>query len=89
MKSVDSSDEFEFVKGMPKAELPAGPKDLLQARINALSDEGMTQREMAEFISPLLSLRTFQKWVTGERLPPDWVCLIVVEKLGKVGTKRR
>jgi DNA-binding transcriptional regulator YiaG len=37
-----------------------------------LADSGLTAREVAAAVSPLLSVRTVEDWLQGRRTPPEW-----------------
>lgn len=46
-----------------------------EARLNA----GLTQAKMSEFFK--IPKRTIENWETGNRKPPEWAEMLVVEKL--------
>lgn len=78
---VDSAPEFPFAAAMPKGKKLQGPRQVLFKRLHELADAGMTKKEIAAHISPLIPHRTLEPWVHGRSLPPDWSAQMVLEKL--------
>lgn len=42
---------------------------------------GITQRQAAESVSPLLSVRTLEDWEAGRRAPPPWAWVFILGKI--------
>lgn len=47
---------------------------------------GLTQHQLAD--KTLIPFRTIQSWEGGERLPPEWCQILVLEKLERMKNEK-
>lgn len=77
---IEKGPEFSFVDGMPSKKKET-PREKLLERIDELASEGVTKVQIAARISEIMPFRTIENWVQRRNCPPDWVCVLVLEKL--------
>jgi hypothetical protein len=46
-----------------------------------LTVSGLTAREVAEAVSPLLSVRTVEDWLQARRTPPEWSHAFILSRI--------
>ena len=46
-----------------------------------LATSGLTAREVAKAVSPLLSTRTVEDWLQARRTPPEWTHAFILSRL--------
>lgn len=51
----------------------------LERLLFVLKEKNISQAEASSFIG--MPLRTLQDWLGGRRHPPEWVLLLVIDKL--------
>lgn len=77
---IENGLEFGFVQAMPRKKKET-PRDVLLARIEQLVSDGHTKAQIAAKISEFMPPRTIEPWVQRRSLPPNWVCVLLLEKL--------
>ncbi len=51
-----------------------------------LTASGLTAREVAAAVSPLLSVRTVEDWLQARRTPPEWSHAFILSRIRRSKT---
>lgn len=78
---LDGHAEFGFCQVMTSRRKPLAPRDAFLQHIQRLCRDGHTKREIAGMMGVSVPVRTVEGWVQGRRLPADWVCQLLLERL--------
>jgi len=54
-----------------------------------IAASGLTAREVAAAVSPLLSVRTVEDWMQGRRTPPEWSHAFIIARIRRRATATR
>lgn len=49
----------------------------------------LSAREVAAAVSPLLSVRTVEHWLSGYRSPPEWTQQWIISRVSRVSARNR
>lgn len=71
---------FSVMGRLPKPKLSA--KETLSLWIKKEREFGLTLKAIAAKIDDLLEVRTVEYWAQGKSLPREWVCALILNKLG-------